>query len=529
MPRKKKTDLEIIKEKMEGLSDDERKSLVRDTSEMIVTDSGYAVEGRNIIWTLFGKTPYSYIKGQEEVRKIARELYLSNAMVSWFVDTTVSFVVGRGFVLPHKAESPIAAVINRFNEINEVQYMLRKMYRGDMIEGEGFYRLFIARKDGDYGGKKGDVFLRRVDTDLVKIDFNPADPQDVNYYMVSWYDQVAHQQVVEKIPPLEKFLYSEGVTDDEVSFTPAKQKKVVIRGNSCMIHFKMNDLPNQVNGVSDVRKLIEWVELYAELLRSGTIVFKLRAAGAYDITIDCDDPDTFEKEAAKYTTWTIGNNFIHNSKVKTETREFTSSMDSFEELKAALFLMIITGTRMGENYAGSTGSGSRATAQTIELPTMKNFEERQDDWIWMWRKIYKAVILVSEKFAAPALETPGIKIGKVGGLIEEYEKNFKDLIQLPEVSTKERLRLIENLQKEKDLGTVSLQTASDELGRDYKVEQDNKKKHQDEYGMIPEDDKSQSPDDDPKSEAFSKKDEPPEGPEDGGNPDSLERRLSKQG
>jgi len=194
-----------------------------------------------------------------------------------------------------------------------------------------------------------------------------------------------------------------------------------------------------------------------------------------------------------------------------------------------LFLMIITGTRMGENYAGSTGSGSRATAQTIELPTMKNFEERQDDWIWMWRKIYKAVILVSEKFAAPALETPGIKIGKVGGLIEEYEKNFKDLIQLPEVSTKERLRLIENLQKEKDLGTVSLQTASDELGRDYKVEQDNKKKHQDEYGMIPEDDKSQSPDDDPKSEAFSKKDEPPEGPEDGGNPDSLERRLSKQG
>lgn len=507
---------------------DEQRKMI---NEMMVDNYGNVLTGGagSIIGFSMDRKKYVAPTDRKERRKIAEDLWNNNPIAKWFVRTVTSFVVGDGFEVTNGDNPYLKKIFEHFEDLNDLQYYIKKFYSADMLHGEGFYRCFVAKKDGAKTGmKKGDVLIRRMATNVVDIDFNAGDPQDVNFYQITWYDPENRVTVVEKILPYDKFLEKEGITDDEISYTPGRRKKFVIRGDSFMFHFKMNDLPNSIYGNSDLLCLFEWIDLYAEHLRNGVLQSKLRGCGAYDITIDTEDEEVFNREAAKYDEWSLGDNLVHNKNVETDVREFTSTLEGFEELRRALLLMIITGTGLSEHYTGDSASGSRAQGQTMELPQMKTLEERQSDYEWFWRKIFKTIAFV--QLSTGFGMEKGIKESKDDVVVLLNDKK-KFTVKLPSVSKRDRAQLIENLTKEKNLGTVSVQTMSKELGRNYEEEQQNVEEYIKKYGKNADaaDENKDEPTETTSAEdkPFPKKDEPPEKPDDG-TADKIDRTMERK-
>jgi len=525
MAKKKKqkgVNIDEIMEKFKDLPEERQRQIAK---EMIIDDTGLFPVTPGMMMFSTDRIKYVYPADRVKTIEVAEEMFLSNPLVKWYVNMVVSFVVGGGMEVVYGEDPLLGALINRFNKINEMDYMLSKFQRADVLHGEGFYRLFYAKKDGAKPGlKENDILLRRMATDIVKIDFNPADPQDIYKFVINWYDQATRQFVEESILPVLRFFDKNAITDDEIVETPAKRKRKVTRGDSCVIQFKMNDLPNQIHGTSDIKVLIEWASLFLEHVRTGVLQSKLRGGGCYAITIKTSDPKVFDAEAAKYATWTIGDNFTVNENVEVDTLEFTSPIEGFEDIRRALLLTFITGTGFSEHYTGDSSSGSRAQGQTMELPQMKGIEDRQADVVWLLTNIYRTALTLQLKHGMPKdILKDNLNADPEKSLDLLWDDNVFG-IKLPDVSKRDRTRIVENLAKEmNELGTISIHTASKELGRDYEQEQRYKKK---EIPVVP---KNKDKDIDKKVNKGEgeQTDEPPEESEDG-SADAVDRRDSKK-
>ena len=120
----------------------------------------------------------------------------------------------------------------------------------------------------------------------------------------------------------------------------------------------------------------------------------------------------------------------------------------------------------------------------MELPQMKILEDRQDDVEWLWDKILWAVAMI--QLSMPVL--PESLNTDEGVNVDDAMKKLNDddifSVQLPSVSRRDRQRLIENLKGEDELGTVSVQTKCEELGRNYEKEMQKIEEHNDTYGPV---------------------------------------------
>lgn len=524
-----------ILESCKDLSQSEQRSVIHAAvKEMLVDDYGNPVIDETLLTLAFlNRLTYNAPTNRKETRRIAEELYRSHPLVKWFINLVTAFVIGGEFEVRTGGEEIISVLVNRFMDLNETDYLMKKYHRADMCHGEGFYRLFIITKDGQKAGAlKGDIIIRRLATNTVDVDFNPSDPQDVNYYILNWYDPVARQRVVEKILPYDKFIDQGLIKNDDVKKTPGGRKRTVIRGNSCIIHFKLNDFPNDIYGTSDVKALMEWAELYAEHLRTGVLQTKLRGGGAYDITIEEDNEKEFDTKAEPYRNWTIGDNFVHNKGVEIDTLEFDSPVEGFEEIRRALLLMFIAGSELSEHYTGDSKSGSRAQGQTMELPQMKSLEDRQTDYEWLWRNILRTVINIQILNGIP--KDPKIKSFKKDktkaiDILRTVHDKSKFGVKLPTVSRRDRTRMLENLKTEIEIKTVSVQTASSELGRDFEEESKKNEEYNKQFA-VEDIDKDADKDRDISDEDRDRQtDEPPEKAADGSaTPENRRDQRKKQ-
>lgn len=358
------------------------------------------------------------------------------------INLTTFFVLGRGITVNYKSEIN-NKYLKKFWEKNSMDIKSKTICDESTAYGENFIVLKVHKKDIIQNKKikwrAGDVEVYALDPKVIDaIEHTAENVNDVIKYHVSYVGE-NDMEIRKEINDISRF-------NPEID-------------TECIIHVKFNASNSDAFGSSDLVRIKEWLDNYQDFLRDGVIINKLYRSPCYDITIkDGDDADILAAQR-RYSNWRIGSNPVHNDKEEWKVLEFTGANVSQENSRRALLLIIAAGVGLPEYMLADGSNANLASTKSQQLPAIKRFEDYQDKFICLFKKIFGHVLEMKFLFGKGQKPTPEIDF--------EGDSTWPGEIKLPEIVTENDSVVAEYTGKLVEKGMISKSSALTKNGMNY--------------------------------------------------------------
>lgn len=320
----------------------------------------------------------------ETTRSIMNRAYhawCTNPLAGQIVNLTTWFVMGRGIGFTSK-DSRVQSVLNKFwhDESNDIDNLQQWMSNELQIYGEIFIRMFKNPFDGS-------VQIRLLDPmEIVDI---VTDPDD-------YLKPVAYLREYKADPNVKKRLsnFRKGGFSDSDFFSTDTKREVIYSDE--IIHVKVNNVSNGLRGISELYRVLPWLDALDRWLRDRMAINQARGAFAYLRKVPANPADIagpFKSDSrGKYIPPKPGSILVVHDGETWEVLSPKIGADDAKEDGRALKLMVAAGSGIFEHYFGDPSTGNLATTRSMELPMVKKFENRQRLFEGVFRKLFGIVI-----------------------------------------------------------------------------------------------------------------------------------------
>lgn len=384
------------------------------------------------------KVVYKFDKNRNANNDAIYNLWKNNPIIQNRINQLNSLVFGRGF--DYSYETATEEIIDRFWNLNRVRNKLNALGTDAQLYGEIFIGLFPQ--------KNGDVLMAIYESNQVNIDFNPANVDDVNKYIVTYKDEEKNKDETVEFIPAYKYLNDIEFTNTAVGRTIRKVRKSLgkVSMQNVMVHLKFNNSSAEVHGTSDFRQVYSTVNEYMDFRSDRLAIHQMYGSPMFDIEIDTEDDKYIEQRIEELSDFTIGSNPVHNSKEKWTTLEFKNPADSAKHDEASMRGLISAGLNFPEHLVFNQGNESEGGTFALN----KLAEDRQDAFGNAFTEIHKFVVAIA------------------GGDIANVNEGQ---IVFPEISTMSEKAKAETYVLKVGANICSRQTASYNTGHSWEIEQ----------------------------------------------------------
>lgn len=373
-------------------------------------------------------------------------LWKYDALGGTIVSLTTYFVLGRGVTFTFDDEDA-QFYADKFYKKNRLEMRLRSACDESVAFGDIFIWMRPHFTDVKRGSKTiwrtGDTQITFIDPiNITYIESADEDPSDVFNYIYEYKD--AEETPIRHIIP--------DITKYDID-GPDK-------GEGCMIHIKLNAGNMDPFGHSDLLRVKEWLDNYQEYLRDGVIINKLYRSPCFDVSIEDGSPDEVNAAIARYRSWTIGSNPVHNSREVWQILEFTGPNTSSENSRRALLLIIAAGVGFAEYMLADGANANLASSKSQQLPVIKKFEDRQDIFAHFLMQAFQFALMVK----ATVVRNSGLNLETD---VEGDVVPFKGQVRFPTIAEERDVEVAQTNAEAIDKHYMSPRTAAARLNLDY--------------------------------------------------------------
>lgn len=191
-----------------------------------------------------------------------------------------------------------------------------------------------------------------------------------------------------------------------------------------MIHKKINVVPGEKRGRSDLFAVLGWLKRFKDYYDARITKAQMEESFGLDVTINgsANDVDAWLNDAENSKIPRPGDKLVHNEAViyKYITPTSSSSGNATDSVGEAIRSIVATGVGISPEYLGVGGkSGTRATAITKSEPASRKFEDRQTflknyigDIIDWWKVVMPGL---------PAFQVREANLGKLKAALQKRE------------------------------------------------------------------------------------------------------------
>jgi len=317
-------------------------------------------------------------------RVILRRAYSAwcrNPIAGQIVNITTSFVMGKG--IGFTARDPrVQDILNRFwnDPDNDLSIMQHWMSNELQIYGEIFCRFFVNPVDGA-------VKISMIDpVEIADIVTDPDNIRNPLAYLREYRKSASPTEWIEN------FKRSGGS-----HWLPSYDEMVneVIDGGD-ILHVKVNNVSNRKRGLSELYRVLPWLDAYQRWLEDRININRARGTFAFlrkVPTVPSRAAGPFETDSAgKYIIPKSGSILVVHEDEDWQVLSPSINADDAKEDGRALKLMISAGSGIFEHYFGDPSTGNLATTRSMELPMVKKFEDRQRLFENVFGRMFRRVI-----------------------------------------------------------------------------------------------------------------------------------------
>lgn len=391
------------------------------------------------------KVVYRFDKNRKSNNDAIYTLYDTNPIASSRVKQLKSLVFGKGLIYTY--DESTQQLVDRFWRLNRLRRKLGAMCTNTQLYGELFIGLFAQ--------PSGDVTMAAYESNQVEIDFDPANIDNVNRYIVGFRNEETNKDELLEFMPIETYLNNIefGNTGTLSKAVKAVRKSLGLTGSSgikgagVMIHIKFNNTTSEPHGKSDFKQVYQVLNEYMDFRGDRLAIHQMYGSPSYDIEIDTDDPDVISRRIEDLAGFTIGSNPVHNTKEKWTPLEFKHSNGEVEYDEKAMRGLICAGTGFPEHLLFNQGDGSDDGAFALN----KLAEDMQIGFHEAFIDMHKFVVAIG------------------GGDITKIDEGQ---IIFPEISTMPEKAKAETYVLKVGANICSRETAAMNTGHNWKIEQE---------------------------------------------------------
>lgn len=310
-----------------------------------------------------------------------------------------------------KANRPILGVQGQHKSSNKL-----------LIDGEVFFALFL--------GPNGEATLRWIDPlEITEIITNPEDTEDVRYYRREWVNPQSQPQAA---------IYRSFSNVKDVNTKSAAGNFVRSTEMALVYHVAYNTISQRGNPL--LLPALDWIKQYRRFLASRVAIMLALTRFAWKNKVQggaaavAGVKATYNEETPEAGSMAVENMGSDLQPIKTDSGA-RNAYDDGRMLK----LQVSAATGIPEQYFGDISTGNLATAKTVELPMLKQFQSYQQVWEGVYRDIDEMVLehnrispdkwYVDRNFPAIAPEDQTA----LAQAIEAIVRAFPEFADLPEV------------------------------------------------------------------------------------------------
>ncbi len=321
------------------------------------------------------------VESHREILRRAYAAWCRSPLAGQIVNLTTWFVMGKGVGFTARDER-VQEALNRFwgDPENDMPVMQHWMSNELQIYGEIFCRFFVNPINGA---------VRMALVDPLEIREIVTDPDDIRK-PVAYLREYRRRGIPSEW--IDAF-----TRDGSLGWTPMEDETVreVIDGNE-VLHVKVNNVSNRKRGLSELYRVLNWLDAYERWLEDRVNINRARGTFAFlrkVPTVPSRAAGPFETDSSgKYIVPKPGSILVVHESEEWEVLAPSIGADDAKEDGRALKLMIAAGSGIFEHYFGDPSTGNLATARSMELPMVKKFEDRQRLFEGVFGKIFRRVI-----------------------------------------------------------------------------------------------------------------------------------------
>lgn len=339
----------------------------------------------NIGWAPLSQSDSDEIKLStvKNMAKVSRALYSMNPFVNRGVNARIGYIWGRGVTFDGVDEISDKIEGNRRKLFNNTSYT--EFERVLATDGNSF----TALPNDSHPDEDPTAFRVPLEQIMSAIS-NPDDIEEIWYYRREWSvkttngetGEINEKKMIKYYPSME---YYQKLQKNNKNL-PRRWKDAGVEQRYVIHHVAVNKQVGWRWGVPDIAPVVFWAKAYKEYLEDRATLVKAygrlawqvqspnaqgaQAAGAQVLAPPTRDPITGE---LRYT----GGTAITGPGTVATSLPATGSDVDFDK-GSALAAAIASGLQVSKVVITSDpGSGNRATAETLDLPTLKAMEARQ--------------------------------------------------------------------------------------------------------------------------------------------------------
>ncbi len=311
-----------------------------------------------------------------EMFERAYDAWLNDPLAGHIVNLTNWFVMGEGITFAPSDERARLVLDEFWSDPDAAWDALQLAISSELqVYGEIFLRLF---RNPISGRVKAALLDPR---EVVDIAFDD-DTGKPSFYLRRYRRRVYRESTGGAITGT--FEYDEEDADEVI---PAED----------IIHLRVNSLSSASRGVSELYRILPWLDLYSQWLRDRVSLNRARASFAYLRKVPglpAQTRDVFERDAltGRVKPPRAGSVLVVNEAEDWQVLHPSVDAGDAREDGRALKLMIAAGCGIFEHYFGDPSTGNFATAKSMELPMLKKFEARQRLLAGFYKGLFARVI-----------------------------------------------------------------------------------------------------------------------------------------
>ena len=244
-----------------------------------------------------------------------------------------------------------------------------------LVDGEIFFALFL--------GPQG-VLIRRIDPlEITEIISDPEDADAIMFYKRQWANRLGAMQ---------NGIYRSAMNAKGYPvISPLSASYIIHDQEAVIVHLAQNTISRRGNPL--LLPALDWLKQHRRFLAARVAIMLALAKFAWHQKVAGGAKDvaaikavTNEKQTNSGSTM-VENMGVDTTPIKTET----GSKGAYNDARL-LKLQICSAVGIPEQYFGDISTGNLATAKTVELPMMKQFQTYQAVWADTYKVINEIVL-----------------------------------------------------------------------------------------------------------------------------------------
>lgn len=308
-----------------------------------------------------------------------REVSEGNPLLKRGAGLRTSYIFGRGVSFTEQPPRVVRAMMDMQNQ--EVLFSPEAQVineRSHFTDGQFFVL-------GDVRTKK---FQRIPFDEITAVVTDPDDPEQVRYYRRSWTRTI--QELSSANPKIQEMhvWYPADTYEPTGNFARTIQNYPV-DASKRMFASRVNRRAGQVWGVPDAFPALPWAHAYNEYLKDGSRMLKALSMFAWQLKSKTKS-GTAAAAAAIATPATAGSTAVMGADMELSslprsgsTIDLTNGRPLGSMVASALEVSVVA------LLSDPGSSGAYGTAQTLDVPTVKAMEARQQVWTLFYRRVMK--------------------------------------------------------------------------------------------------------------------------------------------